>query len=259
MEYVGHIISAEGVSTNPTKTVAMLQWPTPTNVTELRGILGLTGFYRKSVKYYGIIAKPLTTLLHKKSFVWFSEAQAAFDKLKQAMSSTPVLRLPDFTKPFALDTDACAVGIGAVLIQEGHPIAFYSKALGPVNQKLSIYEKEFLAILMAVDKRCSYLQRGPFTIYTDHKILCNLEDQVLSSDLQKKAMTKLFGLQYKFQYKKGVNNIVAYTLSRVGNLFHIQAISVAQPVWLQEVLNSNVIDTHAQQLLAQLAVNSPSP
>ena len=90
-----------------------------------------------------------------------------------------------------------------VLSQKDHPIAFYSKALGVANRKLSIYEKEFLAILMAIDKWRCYLHGGPFIIRTDHKSLCYLQDQSLATELQKKAMAKLSGLQFKFQYKKG--------------------------------------------------------
>lgn len=177
--------------------------------------------------------------------------------MKMAMSTTPVLALPNFTQAFIIETDACDLGIGAVLLQNGHPIAYYSKALGPINQKLSIYEKEFLAIIMAVDKWRSYLQRGPFTIRTDHKSLCNLEDQQLTSELQKKAMTKLIGLQYKFQYKKGEDNKVADALSRVGHTFEAAAMSGCQPVWLQEILNSYQVDSHAQNLLSQLVIHSP--
>lgn len=84
--------------------------------------------------------------------------------------------------------------------------------------------------MMGVDKWRQYLQRGPFVIKTDHKSLCNLEDQVLHSELQKKAMTKLIGLQYKFQFQKGENNKVADALSRVGHVFNIQAISMTQPI-----------------------------
>lgn len=85
------------------------------------------------------------------------------------MVNTPVIALSDFELPFMVETNACATGIGAVLMQQGHPIAYLSKSLGPQNQKLSIYEKELLAVIMAVDKWRLYLQRGPFMILTNHK------------------------------------------------------------------------------------------
>ena len=104
--------------------------------------MGFTGFYSKHVKGYGVLAKPLTDLLqHHKSFVWTEAAQHAFDALKLAMSQTPVLALPDFSLPFVIETDACDSGIGAVLLQQGHPVAYLSKALGVNNKKLPIYEK----------------------------------------------------------------------------------------------------------------------
>ena len=172
--------------------------------------------------------------------------------------STPVLALPNFAEPFEIETDACDSGVGAVLSQNGHHVAFYSKALGVNNQKLSIYEKEFIAILMAVDKWRCYLQRGQFVIKTDHKSLCHLQDQTLSTDWQKKAMTKLAGLQFKLQYKKGSENKVADALSRVEHAMECSAISGATPIWLQEVLNSYTTDVTAQQLLTELAVVSPN-
>ena len=247
------------MATDPDKTQVMRQWPIPTNLTELRGFLGLTGYYRKFVQNYGILAKPLTMLLQKNAkFVWTDQAHQTFLALKQDMVTTPVLISPDFSKSFTIETDACSTGIGAVLSQEGHPVVFYSKALGVNNQKLSIYEKEFLAIMMVVDKWRAYLLRGPFVIKTDHQSLCHLDDQVLGFELQRKAMTKLIGLQYRFQYQKGVDNKSVDALSRVGHFFSLQAISVVQPVWIQEVLNSYVVDSQAQLLLIELAISSPN-
>lgn len=96
-------------------------------------------------------------MLKKKQFQWSTLAQHAFDQLKQAMSSTRILALPNFNQPFIVETDASDVGIGAVLMQKDQPVAFMSKALGPSHTKLSIYEKEFLALIMAVEKWRAYL------------------------------------------------------------------------------------------------------
>jgi hypothetical protein len=236
----------------------MLNWPQPRNVTELRGFLGLTGYYRRFVKNYGLLAKPLTRLLQKQQgFAWSEEAQIAFENLKQAMASTPVLALPRFDLPFTVETDASDIGLGAVLMQQGRPIAFISKALGEKNKHLSIYEKEFLALILAVDRWRQYLQRGAFVIKTDHKSLTYLGDQQLQSDLQKKAMTKLMGLQFQVVYKKGTENVVADALSRVEHMMGLSVLSEIQPIWIQEVVNSYATDEDAQQLITQLLIQSP--
>jgi hypothetical protein len=235
----------------------MVDWPVPTTVTELRGFLGLTGYYRKFVRNYAIIARPLTLLLKKKSFIWTESATTAFQALKQAMSSTPVLCLPDFSKQFVVETDACDTGIGVVLMQDQHPIAYLSKPLGAAHLALSIYDKEFLALLMAIERWRPYLQRAEFLIRTDHHSLCYLDDQTLQSPLQRRAMARLMGLRFKISYKKGAENLAADALSRIGHVMVIQQCSEVQPAWLQEVLNSYVTDAEAQQRLTELAVTSP--
>lgn len=159
ISYLGHVISSKGVYTDPSKIVAVQNWPTPVNVKEVRGFLGLSGYYRKFIKHYGIIAKPLIELFKKGVlFVWTPVTEDAFSILKHALVSAPVLALPDFFQPFTIEIDACEYGVGVVLMQQGHPLAFVSKALGPRNRGLSVYEKEYSAILLAVDQWRSYLQ-----------------------------------------------------------------------------------------------------
>lgn len=124
LEYLGHIISDQGVSTDPAKTQSMVQWPVPTSFTIP---VGLTGYYTKFVRNYGIIAKPLTLLLRQTQFQWNDQANSAFNNLKIAMSTTPVLALPNFQAQFTVETDACTDGVGAALMQAGQPIAYLSK------------------------------------------------------------------------------------------------------------------------------------
>lgn len=151
------------------------------------------GYYRKFVRNYDIIAKPLTQLLKKKQFGWDESTHLAFKALKQAMVTTLVLGLPYLNSQFIVEIGACDSGIGAVLIQHNEPIAFLSKALGPTHRNLSIYEKEFLALIMAVKRWRQYLQLHEFIIRTDHKILAYLTERNLHSELQRKAMTRLVG------------------------------------------------------------------
>lgn len=131
VDYLGHIISNQGVQVDPGKIQAIADWPTPNSLTALRGFLGLTGFYRRFVKQYATIASPLTDLLKSHTFSWTSTAATAFQKLKEAMLHLPLLSLSDFSLPFEVTTDASTIAIGAVLSQNHHPIAFFSKKMCP--------------------------------------------------------------------------------------------------------------------------------
>ena len=172
--------------------------------------MGLAGYYWKFIRKFAVICQSLTTLLKKGSlFIWTSDHDIAFNTLKKALVSAPVLALPDFNNTFLVETDASALGVGAVLMQKGHPLAFLSKALGPKSRGLSTYEKEYLAMILAVQQWRPYLQHHEFVILTYHKSLTQLNEQRLHIPWQHKVFTKLLGLQYKVQYRPGSENRVA--------------------------------------------------
>ncbi|KAL5838392.1 hypothetical protein ACOSQ3_015561 [Xanthoceras sorbifolium] len=214
LEYLGHFISMNGVRVDPRKIEAMVDWPLPKDVSALRGFLGLTGYYRRFVKHYGLIAKPLTGMLKKDNFEWTEEARLAFEDLKRAMTQTPVLALPNFDKTFEVYTDASGEGIGAVLVQEKRPLAFISKALGPMKKAWSTYAREMLAVIHAVKIWRPYLLGRKFTIVTDQQALRHLLQQKIVTPEQQKFMVKLLGFEYDIIYQPGKENKVADALSR---------------------------------------------
>jgi len=134
----------------------------------LRGLLELAGYYRRFVKDYGVITKPLTGMLSRDNFTWTDTIVQAFDKLKSLMSSTPVLALPNFSQDFVIEVDVSDYGIGAVLMQENHPIAYISKAFNKQRHSYSTYENELLGVDFVVQRWRHYLLNKHFIIKTDY-------------------------------------------------------------------------------------------
>jgi len=277
VEYLGHLISVEGVKANPSKIEAMLNWPIPRTIKALRGFLRLTRYYRKFVKGYGGIAIPLTRLLRKDSFRWDDRAEEAFNLLQITMSTPPVLGLPDFTKPFIIECNVLGEGIGAVLMQTGQPLAYLSQGLKGKNLNLSTYKKELLALVMAIRKWRHYLLGHSFKVRTDQRALKYLLEHRIHTPAQQKWVSKLLGFHFTVEYKKGRENLVADALSRMewpdtdpkaqqgsevlntdeqptckatDNMSN-QAISTLQPSWTRELTNSYAADQQLQQLIQQ--------
>lgn len=168
VEYLGHVVTKEGVHVDQKKIEAVLAWPVPINIKQLRGFLGLIRYYRKFVARYSQITFPLTGLLKKNKFSWNSEAQG------QKMTHTLVLALPNFSKMFVVETDASGSGIGAVLSQEGHPLAYFSKKMPLRLRVASSYVRELYAITQSIHKWRHYLLGRKFTVKTDHRSLKKL-------------------------------------------------------------------------------------
>ena len=233
VDYLGHIISSNGVSIDPKKIQSMESWPTPTTIIALRGFLGLIEYYQKFIQGYGVTATPLTSLLKKDGFKWTQEATEAFQQLKRAMVQAPVLALPNFTKKFIVEADASGNGLGAVLTQDGRPIAFYSKALSIHALGRSINEKKLMAIVKAIHKWRIYLLSRKFLISTDHHSLKYLLEQWITTPDQQKWIVKLMGFDYEIEYKQGNENKAADALSRLPR--DLLAVSCPKHAWVDVI------------------------
>ncbi|KAL4573276.1 hypothetical protein LXL04_020076 [Taraxacum kok-saghyz] len=212
--YLGHIIKQTGVTVDQSKIESIRDWPKPHNVRSLRGFLGLSGYYRKFIKDYGIIAAPLTSMLRRGSFTWTTDSETAFENPKNALSGSPVLALPDFSALFVVECDASGSGVGAVLQQDSHPVAFFSRKLADRHHKLPAYERELIGLAKAVAHWCPYLWGRHFLIKTDHYSLKYLLEQRLSTSPQQHWVSKLLGFDFSVEYRAGVLNRVADALSR---------------------------------------------
>jgi len=174
---LGHVISEKGIEVDPSKVVAVQQFPTPTNVRTMHGFIGLCSYYRRFVKDFAKIASPLHNLLKlENSFNWTPECQLAFDKMKHLLYSAPILAFPDFDKAFKITTDASGTGLGCILSQEKEGskptvVAYASRTLQKAERNYSATEKECLAIVWAVKLFRSYLHGKKFKIESDHRSL----------------------------------------------------------------------------------------
>lgn len=200
---------------------------------------------------YGVISKPLTNMLKKKSFGWTKDSEIAFENLKTALCTAPVLALPNFNQEFVVEADACFQGMGAVLMQQGRPIAYFSKGFSTKHLGLSIYEKEYLAIIHAIEKWRTYLLGRHFTIKTDHQSLKFLLEQKITTALQQKGLIKLLGLDFSIHYKKGAENEVVDALSRKAengaNSSCCNVIAAANPKWMEEIASTYEGDVWAEE------------
>lgn len=226
-----------------------MEWPTPSSSRQVRAFLGLTGYYRKFVATYSQIAIPLTDLLKKGNFHWNEEAEKVFNELKIKMTTTPVLRYPNFNRPFIVETDTCDYGIGAVLTQDERPLAYFSKKISDRRQHTSTYAKELLAVVEAVSKWLHYLLGSKFIVRTDHHSLKNLLKQTVQTPDQHFFLSKLLGYDFTIEYKRGRDNIVADALSRQMEEENLQLdaeikilCSSVYPEWMNQLLNENKTD-----------------
>ncbi|XP_066162169.1 uncharacterized protein, partial [Oryza sativa Japonica Group] len=172
VKFLGHVISAKGVAVDPETVTAVTDWKQPKTVTQVRSFLGLAGYYRRFIENFSKIARPMTQLLKKEEkFVWSPQCEKAFQTLKEKLVSSPVLILPDTRKDFMVYCDASRQGLGCVLMQDGHVVAYASRQLRPHEGNYPTHDLELAAVVHALKIWRHYLIGNRCEIYTDHKSL----------------------------------------------------------------------------------------
>ena len=182
VEYLGFDVSYQGIQPSPEKVRTIVEWPQLKSVKDVRSFLGLAGFYRRFIKNFSLKARPLTDLTREKvPWLWSEKEEAAFCELKRSLVVAPVLRMPDFGRPFVVTTDASLVSVGAILEQDFgqglQPVAYESRKLNPAETRYSAYERELLGIVWAIGKWRHYLEGRHFIVQTDHSSLRHLPNQ----------------------------------------------------------------------------------
>ncbi|EPS59216.1 hypothetical protein M569_15593 [Genlisea aurea] len=224
LKFLGHIISKDGIKPDTEKVEAVKNWTTPKNQGDVRSFLGLTTYFKRFMKGYAKIAAPLMELtkdVYKKNFQWTSECQEAFDTLKQLLTDAPLLKVPDFNKPFTLITDASQVGLGGVLLQDDQPCAYESKKFSPAETHYTTTERELLGTVHCYQKWSVYLRHNPENVIeTDHMPNIYFLSKPQLSSREIRWMELLSTFPGKWRYKPGKGNI-ADPLSRMPTFYQL--------------------------------------
>ena len=223
IEYLGHVVSGKGVATNPKKVEAVTKWPTPKTVYDVRSFLGFVGYYRRFIKDFSKIAKPIREVITrlenqskrtvKKTFVeWTEAADSAFEHLKKLCTSTPILAYPDYKLPFVLHTDSSSEGLGAVLYQKQdgklRVIAYASRSVSKSESHYPAHKLEFLGLKWAVcEKFHEYLYgSNTFEVYTDNNPLTYVLTSAKLHACGQRWVAKLANYNFTIKYKCGLSN-----------------------------------------------------
>ncbi|KAJ9543867.1 hypothetical protein OSB04_023574 [Centaurea solstitialis] len=215
VQFLGHVVSGDGVKVDPSKVEAVMKWDAPRNPIEVRSFLGLAGYYRRFIKDFSTLASPMTRLTKKnEKFVWTEEQSKAFQTIKELLCKAPVLSLPEGTEDFVVNSDASRVGLGCVLMQRGKVIAYASRQLKEQEKRYPTHDLELATVVFALKIWRHYLYGVKCQIFTDHKSLKYLFEQKELNMRQRRWMELLKDYECEILYHPGKANVVADALSR---------------------------------------------
>jgi hypothetical protein len=213
--FLGFVVSKRGIEVDEEKVKAIQEWPTPTTISQVWSFHGLASFYRWFVRDFSSLASPLTEVIKKNvPFKWGKEQEKAFNLIKEKLTNAPLLVLPNFAKTFEIECDASGIGIRAVLMQEGRPVAYFSEKLSGAALNYPTYDKEMYALVRALENWQHYLWPKEFVIQTNHESLKHLKGQQRLNRRHAKWVEFIETFPYVIRYKQGKENVVADALSR---------------------------------------------
>ncbi|KAK8921802.1 hypothetical protein KSP39_PZI019922 [Platanthera zijinensis] len=279
--FLGHVISGDGLSVDPAKVSAVMDWKRPSTPTEIRSFLGLAGYYRRFVKGFSSLAAPLTRLTQKHArFEWTDQCEQAFSELKQRLCSAPVLALPSDRLDFSVYTDASGVGLGCVLMQDDRVIAYGSKQLKIHERNYPTHDLEFAAVVFALKLWRHYLYGVKCHFYTDHQSLKYIFVQKDLNLRQRRWLEFVSDYDLQLTYVPGKANSVADALSRQTSVAACAPISailaaliddldrmdisiapeghegVSGPLWVEQVKDLQPSDPALQRIRRQVELGT---
>jgi len=253
IQYLGHVITKEGIAVDPEKIRTIMEWPIPKDVADIRSFMGLAGYYRRFVEGFSRVAHPITSLQKKgKVFKWTPECQQSFEHLKHLLTTAPILCIADPNKDYVVCTDASKEGVGGVLMQEGRVIAYESRKLKEHEQKYSAYDLELAAVIHALKMWRHYLLGRKFLLLTDHHSLTNYFSQPTLNARQARWADFLSGFDFEIKHLKGKENRVADALSRKVQCVCNISVSKWQSTLLERVKTEADQDDVYQQIKQQV-------
>jgi hypothetical protein len=235
VSFLGHIIAEGGISVDPSKVKDVLSWKTPQNVLDIRSFLGLAGYYRRFIEGFSKISKPMTELLAKgKTFKWTPRREASFQELKKRLTTTPILTIPVVEKPFFINCDASGQGLGCVLIQDGHVVAYSSRQLRKHEEKYLTHDLKLAVVVHALKIWRHYIIGKRCEVYSDHKSLKYIFTQSDLNLRQQRWLELIKDYDLGINYHHGKANVIADALSKRSHV-NILAIRELLPEFLQRI------------------------